>query len=178
LDPRSPRRSFWGTFSIPRWWRAETLQGRFPTSSGQDRRVATTVNPPCRPVSPSRRIFNEKITKEWLKKRGCMYVCCSRSVVQGYFWEYVEKPEWGPPGAGPSRWKKYGLRSSVVKEDSIQTPYVEERPALRCPSQGKKNSNRGGDPPVKQPTRVFKEKRTSSDMGTPGLVSPQRKQFT
>ena len=56
-----------------------------------------------------------------------MYVYCSRSVMQGYFWEYVEKPEWGPSEAGPPRWKKYGLRSSVVKEDSIQTPYVKER---------------------------------------------------
>ena len=71
-----------------------------------------------------------------------MYVHCSRNVIQGYFWEYVEKPEWGPSEAGPPRWKKYGLRSSVVKEDSIQTPYVKERPALRCPSQGKKKRGR------------------------------------
>ena len=56
-----------------------------------------------------------------------MYVYCIRSVIQGYLWEYVEKPEWGPSEAALPRRRKCGLRSSVVKEDSIQTPYVKER---------------------------------------------------
>ena len=52
------------TCSTPHWWRAETLQAHFPTS-GQNRRVATAVNPPCRPVSPGRWVYNGKITTEW-----------------------------------------------------------------------------------------------------------------
>ena len=85
----------------------------------------------CKPPLPSRVArslgIQRKNNHRVVKKEGCMYVYCSRSAIQGFFWEYEEKPEWGPSGAGPPRWKKYGLRSSVVKEDSIQTPYVKER---------------------------------------------------